>query len=705
MSDRGRQLRSRTYLVYGGVVLFALAITVKLFTIQLIEGERWVRRAENVATAYHTVHPDRGHIYSEDGRLLSTSIPQYEVRMDLLADGLTDELLRNELNPLCDGLAHLFGDRSAAQYRTELLQARSRGERYHLLKRDVDHERLQLLKQLPLFKRGRYTSGLIIEKRTVRIRPFGRLAARTVGYVLKDSSAIGLEGGYGEWLQGVTGRRLERRLTGGVWMPIDDGTGSDPVPGSDVHTTIDINLQDVADAALEAQLRKHGAHHGCVVVMEVSTGYVKAIANLTRHEDETYHADLNYAVGVSTEPGSTFKTAALLVGLDDGILDPDDRFDTKGGVVKYYGRRMTDSHEGGHGVISLHRALEVSSNTAISQAVVQAYQDDPTRFVDGLRELGLDKPTGVRIPGEPVPTLRGPEDKLWSGLSLPWMSIGYEVSLTPLQILTFYNGIANDGRMMQPQFVRSVTRAGVEVERFEPVTLNKRMASPDALDKIRRMLEGVVDSGTASNLKDAHFRIAGKTGTAQIANEKRGYKSEGLSYQASFVGYFPADAPRYSCIVVVSSPSRSVYYGNVVAGPIFNEIADKIHANRLEMQTELAEDLGDTLRSPISFSGLTADLHASLERLGYQDRIGDASLWCSTQATDSVVILLPRTMPDAGLRSVPNVLGMGLRDALYILENHGLRVHVNGVGMVRSQSLRPGDRFQPGSIVVLDLTT
>ena len=698
-------MRLRASLVYGAVILFALAVAVKLFTIQFVEGARWSARAERLATSFRTVQPDRGHIYSEDGRLLSTSVPDYEIRMDLRADGLTDEVVASEIDPLCHALSAMFGDRSAEAYRRDLLEARSRNDRYHLVQRHVDYEHVQELKEFPLFRRGRYVSGLIIEKHTVRVHPFGRLAARTVGYVLRDSSAIGLEGGYDAWLRGVTGRRLERRLTGGVWMPVENGDGQDPVPGSDVHSTIDINLQDVTDAALEKQLRLHGAHHGCVVVMEVSTGFVKACSNLTLHHDSLYREDLNYAVGTSTEPGSTFKTASLLVALEDGRLSPDDRFDTHGGVVKYYGKRMEDSHEGGFGVIDLARALEVSSNTAVSQALVKAYGDDPQRFVDGLRRIGLDKPTGVRIPGEPVPTLRGPGDKLWSGLSLPWMSIGYEVSLTPLQILTFYNAIANDGRMMQPQFVRSITRAGRSVARFDPVVLNPRICSGSTLEKVRRMLEGVVDSGTASNLHDADYRIAGKTGTAQIAKQGAGYRSAGVSYQASFVGYFPADVPRYSCIVVVSSPTSSGYYGNVVAGPILKEIASKIHANRLDMQTEPAEARPLAQRTPVTFSGNAQDLRTALEALHVPfDQRGEGE-WVSTTASDSTVVMVPRTIPGDALHLVPNVTGMGLRDALYILEDHGFRVRVRGEGMVRKQSIRPGERYAPGTTIELELTT
>jgi cell division protein FtsI (penicillin-binding protein 3) len=702
MSDRS-QLRARANIVYLLMVLFACAIAVKLFTIQLVEGDKWRAKAEHVSTAYRTVQPDRGHIYSEDGRLLATSVPEYDVRMDMVAAALTNEIFRANIDSLSWCLADLFGDRTAAEYKRDLTDARARKERYYLVKRKADHTQVQRLKEFPLYRLGRYKSGLVTEKRTVRAHPFGRLAARAVGYVLRDSSAIGLEGGYDKWLKGTTGRRLERRLTGGVWMPMDDGDGTDPVPGSDIHTTIDINLQDVADAALERQLRHHGAQYGTVVVMEVATGYVKAISNLTRVNDSVYVESLNHAIAGATEPGSTFKLASLMVGIEDGRIKATDTVDTKRGQVRFHDRIMKDSHEGGFGRITVQRALEVSANTGISVAVHRAYQKDPKRFVEGLKRMGLHQPTGVLVPGEPVPTLRGPGEKGWSGVSLPWMSIGYEVALTPLQVLTFYNAVANKGRMMQPQFVERITRNGRTVEEFKPVVMNERIASESTIATVHDMLVGVVDSGTATNLKAAHFAIAGKTGTAQIARNGS-YRENGVSYQASFVGYFPADAPKYSCIVVVNGPTTSGYYGNVVAGPIFKEIADKIYSNRLELQqpTRLAEVTGP--RTPVGMGGHAGDIRTALQGLHVPFTQKGEGEWVSTEAGDSVVVLNHRVIPSDALDLVPNVLGMGLKDALYVLENRGLRVRISGNGMVRRQSIPPGTRARQGTTIVIELT-
>lgn len=703
MTDTSKQLRARANMVYIVMVLFALAIAVRLFTIQLVEGAEWRAKAEHVATTYRTVQPDRGHIYSEDGRLLATSVPEYDVRMDMIPDGLSEEVFSSKVDSLAIQLAQLFGDRTAVEYKRDLVDARKRKERYHMVKRRADHAQVQLLRGFPIFNLGRYRGGLVTEKRTVRVHPFGRLGERTVGYMLRDSTTVGLENGYDSYLKGVTGRRLERRLTGGVWMPIDDGEGIDPVEGSDIHTTIDINLQDVADEALEKQLVKHGAVYGCVIVMEVATGYIKAVSNLMLYKDSTYSEAQNFAVGESTEPGSTFKLASLMVGMEDGLISPTDTVDTQKGKVRFKDRIMKDSHEGGFGKITVQRAFELSSNTGISVAVNRAYEKDPKRFVDGLRRMGLDRPTGVLLPGEPSPTLRNPGDKGWSGVSLPWMSIGYEVSLTPLQTLTFYNAVANGGRIMKPRFVSHITHNGKVTSKFEPEVVNERIASDKTLAIVQGMLQGVVDSGTATNLRAAHFAIAGKTGTAQIARNGS-YKQHGVSYQASFVGYFPADAPKYSCIVVVNGPTMSGYYGNVVAGPIFKEIADKIYSNRLEMQqgVHLAKTDGPT--SPVSLSGNSADLQLAMAALKVPLFVEAESEWATTQAGDSTVTLVARGIPTGVMDLVPNVLGMGLKDAIYILENRGLRVRFQGSGMVKRQSLPPGTKATSGSTIVIELT-
>jgi cell division protein FtsI (penicillin-binding protein 3) len=696
-----KQLALRAGIVYLGVVLFAIAVAVQLFRVQLVEGAHWRAKAETVSTKWRTVEPDRGHILSADGQFLATSVPEYDVRMDMVPEGLTEERFHAHLDSLAASLAALFRDRSATEYRRDLMDARKRKERYYLVKRKATHEQVQALRSFPLWRDGANKGGLLTEKRLVRSRSRKRLAARTVGYVLRDGSAVGLEAGCNRWLKGRTGNRLERRIAGGTWMPID-GEGVDPEPGSDVHTTIDINLQDVADAALEKQLRKHGAQYGCVVVMEVATGRIRAISNLTRVADSTYAETMNYAVAEAAEPGSTFKVPALMVALDEGLVSIEDTVDTRWGVQPYCDRKMKDSHPYEKRFATLRRALEVSLNTGCSQAILKAFKKEPQRFVDGLKRLRLHEPTGIIIPGEAVPTLRGPSDKLWSCTSLPWMSIGYEVAVTPLQMLAFYNAVANDGRMMQPQLVTHVSRNGRTIEEFEPRVLNERICSDKTLATVREVLRGVVDSGTATNLKHANLSIAGKTGTALISRNGS-YKQHGVSYQASFAGYFPADKPLYSCIVVVNGPTMSGYYANVVAGPIFREIADKIYSNRLELQRDQPLADAGAKRMPVSMSGRATDLRASMAGLGVaftQDGEGE---WLTTAAGDSAVLGKPRTIASEESRLVPNVLGMGLRDALYLLENRGYRVRVQGAGMVRKQSIAPGTRASHGATIIIEL--
>ena len=701
MAKSENNTRFRIYAVYFALLVFAIAIAVRIFTIQLVEADEWLAHAEQVTTAYRDVLPDRGHIYSDDGRLLATSVPEYEIRFDTRAD-IEQAVWDAGIDSLSWHLAQTF-NKTPREYKRDLMDARADKARYHLIQRGVGHETVKRIKQFPIWREGRFKGGLVIEKRTMRIRPFDRLAARSIGYLLKNGKTVGLEAAFDESLKGRTGQRLERRIAGGVWMPLDDEMGIRPESGADVYTTIDVNLQDVADAALQSTLEKHKAQYGTVVVMEVSTGKIKAISNLTRQSDDRYKEDYNWAVGAATEPGSTFKLPAMMVAMEHGGVKLTDLVDTEDGTTKFHDRVMRDSHEGGYGKINMQRAFEVSSNVAISKRIYHAYRSDPSAFVHGLRQLGLADPLGVSIPGEGVPVLWGPGDKNWSGVSLPWLSIGYGVQVTPLQILAFYNGVANGGKLMRPLFVDHLMQGGELLERFEPVVLNERMCSNETLQQVHGLLEAVVDSGTAKNLRTAHFKIAGKTGTAQIAANNR-YRSQGeVSYQASFVGYFPASAPKYSCIVVVSAPSKNVYYGNVVAGPVFKEIADKIYANRIELQNEMVAEEIKGPKSPISLSGSRADLLMVFDDLGLSTSQVGETPWVTTRAGEEDVALLERDLPSELTNKVPNVVGMGLRDAIYILENRGLRVKAQGFGMVKKQSMRVGDLFENGSTIQLEL--
>lgn len=528
-------------------------------------------------------------------------------------------------------------------------------------------------------------------QKNVRERPFKLLASRTIGYEREGLHPVGLEGAYSNKLSGVEGKRLMRRISGGDWMPVGEDHQVDPKDGKDLHTTIDLNMQDVAERALLRQLRAHDADHGSVILMEVETGAIKAIANLSREDDGSYSENYNYAIGESTEPGSTFKLPALMAALEDGRVELSDSVDTEDGSHTYYDQVMRDAHKGGFGKISVRKAFEVSSNVGISKTIYQAYNKEPTRFVDRLHQMHLDRQLGLSISGEGEPVLKEPGDPTWSGVTLPWMSIGYEVRQTPLQILTFYNAVANDGEMVKPRFVNSIRKKGELVEKKDPIVIDRTICSSTTVEKAQELLEGVVKRGTATNLKKADFDVAGKTGTAQIANARYGYSYDSeVSHQASFCGYFPADDPEFSCMVVVNAPSEDVYYGNLVAGPIFREIADKVYANSLDIQRPIAEKNGELPkdeRVAPSLHGSREDLKAIMESLELPYENAGDSEWAVALRRDERTRLDTRKV---SRKEVPNVEGMGLRDALYLLENLGLKVDVEGGGRIVKQSVEPG---------------
>jgi len=484
-------------------------------------------------------------------------------------------------------------------------------------------------------------------------------------------------------------------------MPVDDRNAIEPKDGYDIVSTIDINLQDVAEQALLKQLQKVDAQHGCAILMEVKTGDIKAITNLKRNADGSYSENYNFAIGESTEPGSTFKLASLIVALEDGYIDINDTVDTEKGEIKYYGIKLTDSKEGGYGKITVKQAFAVSSNVGISKIITKYYKGNEKKFVERLYSMKLNEKLGIEIDGEGEPFIKYP-GKGWSGISLPWMSIGYEVRLTPLQILAFYNAIANDGRLIKPKFVKSVVSYGKTVKTFDTEIISPSICSRRTIKYAKEMLEEVVKSGTAKNLLNSNYMIAGKTGTARIANKKYGYYHEtGFSYQASFVGYFPADNPKYSCIVVVNSPSQQIYYGNLVAGPVFKEIADKVYATSIDLIPKDKIRIKKPVEIPFTKSGFTKETKKVLRNLHIpyiEDNL--KSDWIYVTRTDEKLELQNRFIKN-GL--VPNVIGMGAKDAVFILENAGLNVEINGCGSVINQSLSPGSEYRKGDYILIKL--
>lgn len=694
---------SRVYLIYGMICLFALIIIGQAFNLQVIQGDKWEEKQEQLTRKYREINAVRGNIYAADGSLLATSIPKYEVRFDAVAEAITDELFNENVDSLAYQLSKLYPEKSKSQYLQELKNARQQGKRYHLIKRNVKFTDLKKIKEFPIFKRGQYKGGFITVQQNKREKPFKMLASRTIGYQREGVKPVGLEGAYTKELSGVKGKRWMQKIAGGVWMPIDDGNGKEPEDGSDIYTTIDVNIQDVAEHALENQLKQHGAEYGCVALMEVATGEVKAIANLQKNTNGTYSERYNYVIGAATEPGSTFKLASLMVGFEDGYFGLEDEVDTENGEIRFYDAKMKDSHEGGYGKISVKRGFEVSSNVLVSKIINEHYLSRPQDFIDRLYNMGLDKKLGVEISGEGSPFIKNSDDDTWSGITIPWMSIGYELKLTPLQILAFYNAVANDGKMVKPKFVKEIRKHGQLVKKIETEVLNNSICSDKTIKMAQKMLEGVVENGTAKNLKNDKYKIAGKTGTAQVANEHHSYHSiEGKIYQASFVGYFPADNPKYSCIVVVNAPSSGTYYGSHVAGPIFKEVADKVYANSIQIHEEInkKENLAVS-RIPYAKDGYYADHKKIYSTLGVKTELSSENpKWARVSTGDkSVKIYNKKVAPIY----VPDVTGMSIKDALFILENKGMRVQFSGNGTVKKQSVEPGKKLVKGEKIILEL--
>lgn len=700
-----KEILFRFGLVYFTFGILGVAIIWKILYIQFVEGNDLRAKAKTITFRDITIEPNRGDICAIDGRLLATSVPYFEVRMDLKAAGLTDELFYANVESLAIGLSRFFKDKSHYTYKSELVNARkfSKHNRYYPIgSRQINYLELQQIKEFPLFNLPPNKGGLIPVQVNRRIKPHTSLASRTIGVVNESGVAVGIEGAYDNILRGKSGVSTMQRTVGNLWVDVNNSTQVEPEDGMDIITTLDVTLQDVAEKALRKQLGRHEAEHGTAVLMEVSTGDIKAIANLRRNSDGTYTEAFNYAIGEGTEPGSTFKLASLIALLEDGYVTFDDTIDTGKGFAQYYDKTITDSKEGGYGRLSIKEVFEYSSNVGITDLITKYYTGKEKNFIDRLYSMNLNQPLGIPIKGEANPYIKYPGDKLWSGITLPMMSIGYEITLTPLQILTFYNAIANDGRMVRPKFVHSIRQHGSIEKVFRTEVINPSICSKRTLAKVREALEGVVENGTARNLRNASFRVAGKTGTAQIARGSTGYRNEkGVSHQASFVGYFPADKPKFSCIVVVNSPSRSIYYGNLVAGPIFKEIADKVYATNPDW-FPMVNSKADLLELPESKSGFKPELERVFSDLGipYTDT-APTKIWTNTKRSENEVELENRTMI-ANL--VPDVIGMGLKDAIYLLENNGLKVLVKGRGTVRSQSIIPGARAKKGDRITLEMS-
>lgn len=689
----------RIYMSFFAIALIGGAVMFQAFRIQLVEGKEWTDLADSLTTEYRTIPSERGNIFSSDGRLLATSLPFFQIRFDAVTPALTDDIFYQKVDSLALCMERKFQEHDRSYYKQKLINARKQGNRYLQIQRKVTYPELQEIQQWPIFRLGQYKGGLIVEQSNKREIPFGMLAHRTIGYVRTGpgSQSVGLEERFNEYLDGRDGKRLMQRISGGAWIPINDENEIEPQNGRDLRTTIDLNIQDVAENALLKTLKANNAKHGSVILMEVATGKIRAIANLGRMPDDSYWEHYNYAIGEATEPGSTFKLATMMSLLEDDMIELDDSINIGYGEVRYYGQAMRDAEAHGHGKVSIAHAFEISSNVGISLLANSNYKDDPKRFVEHLRDFHLDQPVGIEINGEANPLIKSPGDHGWSRISVPWMSVGYEIQLTPLQILTFYNAVANNGRMMKPYLAEAIMEYGREVKRFSPVVIDDHICSDATVQKLQGLLEGVVERGTARGIRTDEYKIAGKTGTAQIAQGDQGYAKV---YQASFVGYFPADNPQYSCIVTVNAPSNGVYYGGSVAAPVFREIADNIYAHKLQMQKPDTIQTNDHLPSN-HVAGFQADFHDIYSDLAIPGDQADGEPWIQVQKDNDSLHLRPLPL---NKNLVPNVSGMGLRDALFLLENRGIKVDIEGYGKVFRQSVRPGTAIRKGMTIKLELS-
>ena len=669
MAVSEKNILNRLYFVAGCMFIFALLVVYKLVDIQFVQGDQYRVIAEKRTIQNVVIPANRGNVYSADGSLLATSVPKYDIRIDAVTP--STKTFEKYLKPLADELAKFHG-KPSSYYQQKIRKARVNKNRYLLLARNLGYSNYIRFRNFPLLKLGAFKGGLIVEQTTKREHPMGGIAQRTIGYERFDDEGHvtrpGIDGAFGaKYLRGVDGHRLKQKIGKGQWKPIGDYNQVEPQDGYDVYTTIDVNIQDIAHHALLAQLELYEADHGCVVVMDVKTGEIKAISNLGNNGKGLYYERLNYAVGESHEPGSTFKVMAFAAALEDKVIDTATIVDTKAGVKTFYGRKIRDSHRGGYGKISAARALEVSSNIGLATLIDDNYSKNPQKFINRLKHWNLHKPLGISIIGEGKPEIPEPGHKKWSKNALPSMAYGYNLSLTPLQTLTFYNAIANNGEMVKPRFIKEVKEFDKQIVQFDKDVIDKKICSDETINQLHEILKNVVIRGTGKSLYSPNFSMAGKTGTAQTEYWMKDW-SENKRYVSSFVGYFPAENPKYSCIVVIHKPSiEKGFYGADVSGPVFKTIAQKIFTD-----TPLIDEV-----ETLEFKNPTIEKD-------FED-----------------YYMIARTYKTI----MPDVNGLPAMDAITLLENMGLKVKLVGnSGKVVSQSIMRGTKVKKNQTVVLQLS-
>ncbi len=685
-----KPILSRLGIVYMVSFAVALAILGQVLYIQLVAGDRLRVEAETFSETHRPIPSSRGNILARDESALASSLPRFDVAMDPNSSGMDQTVFDQELNGLSAGLSALFPEKTTAQYLQMIRKARTDRRQFVLLHKDASFDEARMVKKLPLFNLGQYKGGLILTQAEKRERPYNQLAGRTIGYVSEGETVVGIEGSFDYFLKGTDGQRLEQRVGGGTWMPLNTENEIDPVDGFDVVTTLDVNYQDVAETALHECLVTYQAEYGCAVLMEVKTGEILAMANLGKADDGNSYEIMNYAINDCLEPGSTFKVPSIMAALEDGYVKPTDMIQTYAGKFSLYNQQITDAHTGGHGLISVKEVVEVSSNIGMATIIDKYYGDNPEHYLERLYGMGINKPLNLDVEGGQEPRIKTPSSKTWSKATVAWMGFGYEVEMTPLQVLNFYNAIANNGTMVRPMLVKALKSHSQIIKTYKTEVMKSSICSRETLETVRDMLIGAVNEGTAKNLKNELYQIAGKTGTAVISQGAKGYKNEGgrKDYRASFVGYFPAENPRYSCIVVVSRPLGGTYYGAIVSGTVFKAISDKVYATNLDMQKALTASKDSTLEHIPSVSpGFAPDADKVLKILNIPFNAGSQVSLAQVLRTGERLKAEPINPADTVL---PSFIGMGLKDVLPVLENMGYKVRTKGSGRIVMQSPAPG---------------
>jgi len=702
LEDIKKDILWRVYLVYFIMLVFSLAIIARIFYIQYKQGDELRAMAQTQELRMTDLLASRGNILSADGTMLAASVPMFELRMDLSLPTITDEIFNAKVDSLADGFASILGNKTKIQYKASLIKARKDNNRYLLIARKVSYDQLKQVRKLPIVRMGRFKGGLIAEQSTQRILPYGNLAQRTIGYEIKEENLfVGLEGAYSDALTGKDGKQLQRRINAGDWIPIHNESEVEPKNGLDIVTTIDINLQDVAENALLRLLQANEANMGCVIVMDVQTGYIKAIANLKQNKKTgIYEESYNYSIAELIEPGSTFKLPNIMVAIEDGHVNLSDVVVTGNGFEVIHGMAVRDVHQIRDGVVTVRDVFEQSSNVGMAKIINRCFENRPSVYVDRLYSMSLNQPLGIEIAGEGKPFIKHPSNKnLWWKTSLTALSFGYELQVTPLQLLTFYNAVANNGVMMKPIFVKEIREGSLVKQKFDTVVINPQIASPSTIATAKILLEGVVKNGTAKSIfKDSPYTAAGKTGTAKLV-ENGQYTRK---YNASFVGYFPADNPKYSCIVVINKPNAGAYYGGTVSAPVFKEIADKVYATSISLNYEPPPDTNKVVYPVFTYPAMSKEITTIYSDLNIP-AIGKTQQaeWAITKQQPFAIAIDTIAEP---LGSMPNLLGMKPREAVYMLEEMGLKTSLSGKGMVVAQSLPKGSTITAGETVDLTLS-